>query len=94
MKKLFQSSSVKISYVVTCTHPDLSFNNTQQPHVLKDIITESHIKLLNSTVRMLQTDTYKNIHKLDIESIYIYGYVDAGFDNKEDLSSQLDLVVI
>ena len=50
LKKLFQSSCGKIPYVVTCTRPDLSFNSAQLSHVIKNNITESHIKLLNSTV--------------------------------------------
>ena len=43
---------------------------------------------------MLQADNYINIPKLDIDSIYIAGYADAGFTNNEDLSSQLGFIVI
>ena len=94
LKKLFQSSHGKISYVVTSTRPDLSLNSAQLSRVLKDNKTESHIKLLNSTVRMPQMDNYMNIPKLDIDSIYFAGYADAGFANNEDLTFQLGFIVM
>ena len=89
-----RSTRGKISYAVTSTRPDLSFNSAQLSHLLKENITESHIKLLNSTVRMFQVGNYVNIPKLDIDSIYIAVYADAGFTNNEDLSSQLGFIVI
>ena len=94
LKKLFQSSRGKISYVATYTRPDLSFNSVLLFHVLKDSITESRMKLLNSTVRMLQMDNSINVPKLDIDSIYIDGYADAGFANNEDLTSRLGFIVM
>ena len=93
-KKLFQEPRGKIFYVVTCTRPDQSFNSAQLSQQLNDNITESHIKLLNSTVGILQTDSYKNILNLDIDSIYITGYADAGFANNEDLTYQLGFIVM
>ena len=94
LKNLFQSSRGKISYVVTCTRLDLSFTSSQLSHVLKDNIAESNIKLLISTLRMLQTENYISIPKIGIDSIYIARHADAGFANNEDFTSQLGFIVM
>ena len=59
-----------------------------------DNIIEDDIKLLNNTVRIIQMDSHINISKLEIKSIYIAGYADAGFANNKDLSSQLGFIVM
>ena len=92
--KLFQPIRGNISYITTCTRPDLSFISTRLSHVSADKITNADYALLNSACTKLRKPLAISIPKLDLSSLYIAGYPDASIAKNHDLTSQHGFIVV
>ena len=90
--KSFQSIRGNISYVSTCTRPDLSYLSARLSRVSPECITKDDCALFNPAVAKLQAPLYLAITKLDELSLYLAGYADASIANNPDLTLQLGFI--
>ena len=93
-KKLFSHILRKLGYIANGTRPDMSFDFSSLSRLKTKDLSSTHIRDLNQDVRELQkTELGIVFPKLDIESVCIRGYSDAGFANTDDLKSQLSIMI-
>ena len=90
----FRSLRGRIAYIASCTRPDLAYHAAHMSHITSDNITDTDINFLNSAVRKANEHRHIVLPKLDLKSLYVVGYADAGFANNRDLSSQLGFIVL
>ena len=59
-------------------------------------LNKKHVRLLNRTITNLQSTPTQGLiyQKLDCESLHLKVYSDSSFANNEDLSSQLEYIVL
>ena len=90
----FASMRGKLSWLATCTRPDVACANAQLSQRRREMLEEEDYKLLSSAI--LQIKKHKRelfFPRLDLSSTRIHGYSDAAFANNPDYSSQLGMVI-
>lgn len=82
-----------MAYVPTSARPDVSHANAKLAQVVASKVQSSDVYLLNSSVSLLQKHL-RGLYfpELDLRSLVVRGYADAGFSTNEDNSSQLGMV--
>lgn len=85
----------QLGYAASRTRPDVSFSFAHLSQVKNEERNTQHSRALNSAVQHLQKEKFSiYFPKLDLDSITIRGYSDAGFSNNSDLKSQLGILVL
>ena len=92
--KEFHSVRGKVSYISTCTKPDVSYKCARLFHVSEDEPSKENISLLNRATKRLQELRSIRIAKLDLQSMHVAGYLDASFANNDDLTSQHGFLIV
>lgn len=84
----------QLAYVATSTRPDVSYVNAKLAQVVSTKAEPSDVRLVNAAVKTLQKHRRGLCFpKLDLSSLVVRGYADAGFSTNSDNSSQLGIVV-
>ena len=85
----------QLAYVATSTRPDVAYLNAKLAQITSREASAKDVHCLNNAIRTLQKHPRGlKYPKLDIESLKIRGYADAGFATNKDHSSQLGMIVV
>lgn len=94
MSKKFASGRVQVSYAVTGSSPEVSFDNAQLSQTKSENCTAKDTAFLNKAIQKLNNPAHLLYLPLDLPSTYIAGYSDASFPNNPDISSQIGFIVL
>ena len=93
--KVFQTIRGKISWCVHSTRPDVAYYGAKLAQIKAEKVTVDEMKLLRRAVRALWQRSVQLKHrKLDLNTISLAVYSDAGFATNWDMSSQLGFIVL